>query len=83
MIDFEIVIPVYNEENQVESSILKLREFLKVNFAKDSWRVTVADNASTDKTPEIVEGISKKISGNRIYSFGKKGTGTCHKKSLE
>ena len=45
----EIVIPVYNEENELEASVQRLHTYLTERFPL-SWLVTIADNASTDRT---------------------------------
>jgi putative flippase GtrA len=45
----EIVIPVYNEERALASSIRRLHRYLTERFPF-SWVVTIADNASTDGT---------------------------------
>lgn len=81
MIDFEIVIPVYNEEKQVENSIRILQNFLLANFRGQNWRVTVADNASTDRTPEIVKNLSTKIPDINYLRLEKKGRGRALKKA--
>lgn len=49
----EVVLPVYNEEEELEEHTLRLRDFLKRALNDFSWRITIADNASTDKTLEI------------------------------
>ncbi|MFN8594405.1 MAG: flippase-like domain-containing protein [Thermomicrobiales bacterium] len=50
----EIVIPVYNEEAQLVSSVETLRAYLDIHFPY-RWTVTMADNASTDRTLAIAE----------------------------
>src|SRR4051794_22508042 len=45
----EIVLPVYNEEDDLEASVRRLHAYLRTRFPL-SWRVTIADNASTDRT---------------------------------
>ena len=47
----EIVIPVYNEEAQVAASVETLRAYLEA-YVPYRWTITVADNASTDRTLE-------------------------------
>ncbi len=54
-----VVIPVYNEELELEKSVATLASYLTQNLADFSWKITIADNASTDKTLSI----AKKISG--------------------
>ena len=50
----EIVIPVYNEQEVLEKSVTTLRNYLSQHFPY-RWRITVADNASIDKTWEIAQ----------------------------
>jgi putative flippase GtrA len=45
----EIVIPVFNEADGLESSVTRLRSYLLANLPY-SFRITIADNASTDAT---------------------------------
>jgi putative flippase GtrA len=45
----DIVIPVYNEASDLERSVLRLYSYLKSQFPF-TFRITVADNASTDQT---------------------------------
>ena len=48
----DIVVPVYNEEAILESSICRLREHL-IERVPVPWRIVIADNASTDGTAAI------------------------------
>ena len=48
-VDVEIVVPVYNEQDDLAVSISRLHTYLSRNFPL-SWLITVADNASTDST---------------------------------
>jgi len=50
----DIVIPVLNEEAQLAASVETLREFLS-KYCPYHWRIVVADNASTDRTPFICQ----------------------------
>lgn len=54
----DTVIPVYNEEKDLERSITTLREFLIANGAAWKWRIVIADNASRDRTLEIAQALS-------------------------
>ena len=54
MTSLEIVLPVYNEEKVLERSVRALHAFLSDNLAQYDWRITIADNASTDQTALIV-----------------------------
>jgi glycosyltransferase involved in cell wall biosynthesis len=56
----EIVVPVYNEEAVLESSIKRLAEYL-TNEMPSTWKITIADNASTYRTPVIAARLSKHL----------------------
>jgi glycosyltransferase involved in cell wall biosynthesis len=61
-ISVDIVIPVLNEEAQLATSVETLRAFLS-RQCPYRWRVVVADNASTDRTPQICRELSERYLG--------------------
>lgn len=71
----DIIIPIYNEEKVIESSVLKLRDFVKKNLPGNRCRIIVADNASTDKTLSIVKKLSKKYDDVGFDYIPRKGRG--------
>lgn len=56
----DVVIPVYNEERDLEPSVTKLRAFLAENCPY-CWRIVVADNASRDRTLAIAQDLSARF----------------------
>ena len=70
----DIVVPVYNEEAALEHSILRLHEFLTDEFPF-SWRIVIADNASTDATPAIAEQLAWDLRGVTVMRLERKGRG--------
>jgi len=71
----DAVIPVYNEENDLERSVTTLRQFLLDNVDYD-WRIVVADNASTDRTLEIAKALAERYPGQVAYvHLDQKGRG--------
>lgn len=58
----DVVIPVLNEERDLEPSVTKLRAFLRENCPY-RWRILVADNGSKDRTLEIVKDLKTKHPG--------------------
>ncbi|MGW2595987.1 glycosyltransferase [Streptomyces klenkii] len=48
----DVVIPVHNEEDDLEACVRRLHAHLTETFPY-GFRITVADNASTDRTPEV------------------------------
>jgi glycosyltransferase involved in cell wall biosynthesis len=58
----DIIIPVLNEEDQLESSVLALRDFLLASCPY-RWRIVVADNGSKDRTPQICQELKARFPG--------------------
>jgi len=55
----DVIIPVYNEERDLEPSVTKLRAFLQTSCPY-RWRIMIADNASKDRTLEIARSLSER-----------------------
>ncbi len=70
----DVVIPVYNEEADLESSIMRLRAFLQDNLAL-RWRIVIADNASDDRTPEIARELAERLEQVAYLRIPQKGRG--------
>lgn len=70
----EIVIPVYNEEVVLEKSVSRLRSYLREHFPFD-WRITIADNASLDRTWEIAKRLQLTYPEVRVVHLDQKGRG--------
>ncbi len=65
----EITIPVYNEEEILQKSISTIFSFLRgVDFR---YTVTIADNASNDKTLEIAKKLEKKYNNLKVLHTNK------------
>ena len=54
----EVVIPVLNEEEALPKCVASLRRFLRERLTHP-WRILIADNGSSDRTPEIAEELSQ------------------------
>lgn len=70
----DVVIPVYNEEHVLEKSVTALREFLAANLPH-SWRIVVADNASTDGTLALAERLAEQHDDVSPLHIPQKGRG--------
>ena len=70
----EIVIPVYNEAQQLAASVIALRSFLDSSFPLATL-VTIADNASTDDTWTIATGLAASLPGVQALHLDRKGRG--------
>ncbi|MBT6052587.1 MAG: glycosyltransferase [Candidatus Scalindua sp.] len=72
---FEVVIPVYNEEKQLEKSILTLYEFLDQEYPSVQWNITIANNGSIDSTKEIAVRLAEKYERIKYFHLNEKGFG--------
>jgi putative flippase GtrA len=73
-VDVDVVVPVYNEQAALERSIRRLHAFLSDGFPF-SWRIVVADNASTDRTPEVARVLAAELPGVLHLRLERKGRG--------
>lgn len=70
----EIVVPVFNEEAVLENSITTLSEYLTLEMPS-TWKITIADNASTDSTPVIAARLSEQLPNVQYRRLEVKGRG--------
>jgi putative flippase GtrA len=70
----EIVVPVYNEEQGLGPSIVRLRSYLDRSFPFTST-VTVVDNGSTDGTWIVATRLAAELDGVRALRLVGKGRG--------
>jgi putative flippase GtrA len=70
----DIVVPVFNEEDQLAASIRRLRRYLDSRFPLAA-RITIADNASTDSTWWIARRLEGELEGVRAIHLDQKGRG--------
>lgn len=77
----EIVIPIYNEEKELAGSIDKLYSFAAKKLTSYNWHITIADNASTDKSYELAQKMARKKSRLGCIHLPQKGRGRAVKKA--
>jgi putative flippase GtrA len=70
----DVVVPVYNEEVDLEPSVRRLHAYLRDNVPY-SHQITIADNASTDATPSIAARLVNELEGVRSIRLVEKGRG--------
>ncbi|MEU9733371.1 dolichyl-phosphate beta-glucosyltransferase [Streptomyces sp. NPDC048002] len=70
----DLVVPVFNEEAGLERSVRRLHAHLRAGFPYP-FRITVADNASTDATPRIAARLARELPGTRWLRLEEKGRG--------
>ncbi|MFG3549252.1 glycosyltransferase [Streptomyces sp. NPDC047725] len=70
----DVVIPVHNEEKDLAPCVLRLHEHLTRTFPY-AFRITVADNASTDDTPHVAARLAARLAEVRSSRLERKGRG--------
>ncbi len=70
----DVVVPVHNEEADVAASVRRLHAHLTAGFPY-RFRITVADNASTDGTPAVAERLAAELPEVRAVHLAEKGRG--------
>src|ERR1700754_352001 len=70
----DVVVPVYNEEKDLALSVHRLHSHLSEHLPF-SFRITIADNASTDATPRIAAELASELTGVTAMTMVQKGRG--------
>ncbi|MEU6716318.1 bifunctional glycosyltransferase family 2/GtrA family protein [Nonomuraea sp. NPDC046802] len=70
----EIVIPVYNEERALPGCLRTLHAHLSERMPFP-WQITVADNASVDRTLEVARELAAELPGTDVVHLDRKGRG--------
>ncbi|TSE00344.1 glycosyltransferase [Skermania sp. ID1734] len=70
----EVVIPVYNEEDDLERCVRRLHGYLSATVPY-RWRITVADNASTDSTLDVAQRLTREFDNVAVRHLDLKGRG--------
>ncbi|MFD8020208.1 glycosyltransferase [Streptomyces lavendulae] len=70
----DVVIPVFNEEDDLGPCVRRLHAHLTRTFPYP-FRITVADNASTDRTPEVAADLVRGLAEVRSTRLEEKGRG--------
>jgi len=70
----DVVVPVFDEERDLEPSVRRLYAHLRAWFPY-AFRITIADNASTDATPRIATALAAEITEVEAVRLEQKGRG--------
>ena len=73
-LDVEIVVPVFNEEDDLGPSVRRLHDFLREGFPFTAV-ITIADNASTDSTWQVATELASELDDVRVVHLDAKGRG--------
>tara|TARA_Y100000310_G_scaffold330908_1_gene403492 strand:+ start:7433 stop:8221 length:789 start_codon:yes stop_codon:yes gene_type:complete len=64
-----IILPTYNEEGNIESLVKALEK----EFKDTNYEIVILDDNSSDKTPKIIDKLTKNHPVLAIHRYGKKG----------
>ncbi len=70
----DVVIPVHNEERDLAGCVHRLHHHLSTAMTY-SFRITIADNASTDRTLAVAADLAAQLPGVRVRRLEEKGRG--------
>ncbi|MFZ6990513.1 glycosyltransferase [Curtobacterium sp. RRHDQ66] len=73
-LDIDIVVPCYNEQDTLAAHVRRLHTFCRTSLAS-TWRITIADNASTDDTARIADDLAAMLDGVHAVHLPEKGRG--------
>ncbi len=71
----DLVIPVYNEQRALWGAVTTLLAYMDSWEGAPSFRITIADNASTDATGHIAAELARRDQRVRCYTLSRKGRG--------
>ncbi len=70
----DVVVPVYNEEAGLQPCVERLHAYLS-NYFPYRFRITIADNASVDRTFEVASGLAARYPEVEAVHLEQKGRG--------
>ena len=76
----DVVIPVHNEEVDLEPCVRRLRGYLSAGFPYP-FRITIADNASSDATADIARQLAAELPEVHALHIAAKGRGRALKQA--
>jgi len=81
----EILFPVLNEENRLEKGIVTTWHYIEDQLSSYSpwdFRITIVDNGSTDKTPDIARNLCQQYSSVSYIQISERGVGAAFRAGL-
>src|SRR5262249_49407696 len=70
----EIVLPVHNEEHVLADSVHTLHAYMR-SVCPFTWRITIAENASTDGTLALALRLARELHGVEVLALPDAGRG--------
>tara|TARA_Y100000389_G_scaffold46260_2_gene41179 strand:+ start:715 stop:1488 length:774 start_codon:yes stop_codon:yes gene_type:complete len=69
MYDFDVIIPIYNEESILEYNLNLLNNFFSKKFGKKKFQFIIIDNGSSDKSNLILNKLKIKFKHIKIFKL--------------
>lgn len=70
-----IVLPAYNEQESIANSAARICEFCSSHLSRYRWHILIAENGSTDSTPELADDIAKSNPDTDVLHLAVAGRG--------
>jgi dolichyl-phosphate beta-glucosyltransferase len=70
-----VVIPAFNEEGRLSTTLPAVREHLSNRFSDGRWEIVVCDDGSTDRTLAVAESFSDESGRVRVLPLAHRGKG--------
>lgn len=77
----DVVIPVLNEEVDLEPSTRTLHEHMNAHLDQYEWAIVIADNGSTDATLDIAQRLSQELPNVSYIRLEQRGRGRALKRA--
>jgi glycosyltransferase involved in cell wall biosynthesis len=74
VLEIDVVVPVHDEAGTLVRQIETLHDYLSAAIP-ESWRISIADNASTDGTAELADELAARLEHVRVLHLTEKGRG--------
>jgi glycosyltransferase involved in cell wall biosynthesis len=71
----DIVVPAHNEAATLDANTTRLHRHLSSGRFPWPWQLTIAENASTDGTLEVAQGLASRLDGVRVVHLVGQGRG--------
>ena len=80
-VSVDFVLPVLNEELDLPPSVARLHQYLSDGLSEYDWRIVIADNGSTDSTPEVARRLSQEHERVGYVRLEQRGRGRALRKA--
>jgi glycosyltransferase involved in cell wall biosynthesis len=73
--DVVVIVPAYNEARVIEPTVAKLLDYFEGEWAGRTWQLVLAENGSTDNTPDVIRRLVRRSPRSALTSLHLKRAG--------